>query len=210
MPPPLATYTGEKGRTLGKTYGNKWGAKGNTLGEHIGNLRNILGTKEKWKKSSSHPHPKLKWKKIKATWVPAHWLHVFLVAVGHHFGPCLLAGAFIEQGRKTKNNSPQHTQPPPLLRKKKTRAHLDCMMILPIGCMKLLFSKTVRHHFWPGLMAGSVIWVRTKLEKITYYLATTVTYAFFVSETNLHLIRLMFSAIHPRPNLPGRIASPLL
>jgi hypothetical protein len=33
------TYIGEKGRTLGKTYGI-----GNTLGEHIGNLGNILRT----------------------------------------------------------------------------------------------------------------------------------------------------------------------
>jgi hypothetical protein len=53
-------------------------------------------------------------------------------------------------------------------------------------------------------------WVRTKLEEMIYHLAATVTYAFFVLETNLHLIRLMFSAIHPRPNLPGRVASPLL
>jgi hypothetical protein len=44
--------------------GLKQGAIGNTLGEHIGNLmgthweleRNMLGTKEKWKKSSS-PSP---------------------------------------------------------------------------------------------------------------------------------------------------------
>jgi hypothetical protein len=46
------TYIGEKGRTLGKTYGIKaryyWGTH-RELREHRGN---ILGTKEKWKKSS--------------------------------------------------------------------------------------------------------------------------------------------------------------
>jgi hypothetical protein len=26
------------------------------------------------------------------------------------------------------------------------------MSSLPIGCMRFLFSKTVRHHFWPGLI----------------------------------------------------------
>jgi hypothetical protein len=52
------TYIGEKGRTLGKTYGTRRRAIGNTLGEHIRNLgnlmgrhqeleRNMLGTKEK-------------------------------------------------------------------------------------------------------------------------------------------------------------------
>jgi hypothetical protein len=39
---------------------------------------------------------------------PTRWLHVFLVSktVGHHFWPKLMAGAKIEQGRKTKKNSP--------------------------------------------------------------------------------------------------------
>jgi len=37
-------YIGEKGRTLGKTYGIKARCFGNTLEEHIGNLNNILGT----------------------------------------------------------------------------------------------------------------------------------------------------------------------
>jgi hypothetical protein len=32
---------------------------------------------------------------------------------------------------------------------------LSACFSLPIGCMYLfLVSKTVRHHFWPGLMAG--------------------------------------------------------
>jgi hypothetical protein len=38
------TYIGEKGRTLGKTYGIKVSAIGNTLGQHIWNLGNILRT----------------------------------------------------------------------------------------------------------------------------------------------------------------------
>ncbi len=38
---------------------------------------------------------------------PTHWSHVFLVfkTVGHHIWPQLMAGAEIEQGRKTKNKS---------------------------------------------------------------------------------------------------------
>ncbi len=54
------TYIGEKGRTLGKTYGignTPWGTHWEPR-EHIGNLMgthwelegNMLGTKEKWKK----------------------------------------------------------------------------------------------------------------------------------------------------------------
>jgi hypothetical protein len=59
-------YVGEKGRTLGKTYGIKtrcywehpWGTHWVPDGEHRGNM---LGTKEKWNKSSPHTsHPKLK------------------------------------------------------------------------------------------------------------------------------------------------------
>jgi hypothetical protein len=46
--------------------GLKRGAIGNTLGEHIGNLGNILGTKENKKKILSPlPQPKLK-RKIKS------------------------------------------------------------------------------------------------------------------------------------------------
>jgi len=43
-----------------------------------------------------------------------------------------MAGAEIEQGRKDKTPPP----PPP-----QTRAHHDCMLSRPIGCMKFLFSK---------------------------------------------------------------------
>ncbi len=42
-------------------------------------------------------------------------------------------------------------------RKGKTRAHHEWMSSLPIGCMNFLFPKTVDHHFWPGLMARSMI-----------------------------------------------------
>jgi len=44
--------------------------------------------------------------------------------------------------------------PPPNtqnLKEKKSR-HFECMLSLPIGCMKFLCSKTVHHHFWPGLI----------------------------------------------------------
>jgi len=67
------TYIGEEGRTLGKTYGIKttcywehpWGTHWKPR-EHIKNLmgthwkleRNMLGTKEKWKKSYPSPHPR--------------------------------------------------------------------------------------------------------------------------------------------------------
>jgi hypothetical protein len=43
--------------------------------------------------------------------------------------------------------------PPPTQNlKEKTLRHFECMLSLPIGCMKLLCSKTVRHYFWPGLI----------------------------------------------------------
>jgi hypothetical protein len=107
------TYIGEKGRTLGKIYGIKWGAIGKTLGENVGNFGNLMGThwelegniegtcwetKVKWKKTSSHPlHPKLKRKKsrhLECMLQPTNWLHVFFIskAVGHHFWPRLMAG----------------------------------------------------------------------------------------------------------------------
>jgi hypothetical protein len=62
---------------------------------------------------------------------PTHWLHVFLVSktVGHQFWPRLMVGAEIEQGTKTKNNTPQRPCP----QKEKTRAHHQCMLSLPIG-----------------------------------------------------------------------------
>jgi hypothetical protein len=103
--PPWPTYMERRGGLWAKHLAIKWGAIGNTLGEHIGNLGNILGTwwqpignlKGTWweqrkneKKSSPHPHPKLKRKKIKALWVhtkPSHWLHEISIPkrVHHHF-----------------------------------------------------------------------------------------------------------------------------
>jgi hypothetical protein len=47
-----------------------------------------------------------------------------------------MQGEEIEQGRKTKNNS--HPTSP---QKEKTKAHHECMLSLPIGCMKFLFPK---------------------------------------------------------------------
>jgi hypothetical protein len=42
---------------------------------------------------------------------PTHWPHVFLVfkTVGHHIWPRLMAGAEIEQGRKTKKQISTHS-----------------------------------------------------------------------------------------------------
>jgi hypothetical protein len=80
------TYTSEKGRTLGKTYG----IKARCYWEHIGNLGNIFENlkgkcweqKENEKKSSPHPiprppPPKLKRKKFK---VPR--VHAFNLPIG--------------------------------------------------------------------------------------------------------------------------------
>jgi hypothetical protein len=68
--PLWSTYVGKKGRTLGKTYGievrcywehpwgTHWGPKEhieNLMGTHWKLERNMLGTKEKWKKSSFPP-----------------------------------------------------------------------------------------------------------------------------------------------------------
>ncbi len=80
------TYIGEKGRTLGKTYGIKarcyWKHREhivNLIGTHWELEGNILGTKGKIKKILSPPPPNLKLlgKKIKSLWVHAeasHWL----------------------------------------------------------------------------------------------------------------------------------------
>jgi hypothetical protein len=38
------TYMGEKGRSLGKTYGIKGRCYWEHLGEHIGNIEDLLGT----------------------------------------------------------------------------------------------------------------------------------------------------------------------
>jgi hypothetical protein len=51
---------------------------------------------------------------------------------------------------KGKKNPPPPTQN---LKEKKSR-HFECRLSLPIafGCMEFLYSKTVCHHFWPGLI----------------------------------------------------------
>jgi hypothetical protein len=91
------------------------------------------------KKCSPHPiNPKLKRKKIKAhlecMLQPTHWMHVSFISktVDRHFWPRLMQGEEIEEGRKTKTNFPQ---------KEKTRARHECLLSLPIGCMKFLFPK---------------------------------------------------------------------
>jgi len=99
---------GEKGWTLGKTYGIKarccweqlWGTHWEPR-EHIENLMGgihweLEGNKEKMKKKPPPPQPQ---------------------------------------------NS-----------KEKKSRHFEGMLSLPIGSMKFLCSKTVRHHFWAGLI----------------------------------------------------------
>jgi hypothetical protein len=115
------SYIGEKGRTLGKTYGIKvrcywkhpWGTHwepreciANMMRTHWELERNMLRKKEKLKKSSRPPPP------------------------------------------------PHETQN---LKENKSR-HFECMLSLPIGCMKFLCSKTVCHHFWPGANTPITNW----------------------------------------------------
>jgi hypothetical protein len=73
-------------------------------------------------------------------------LHVFLVAkiVNHNFWPSLMEMVEIEQGRKTKEQLP--LAPPP----KKTKAHCECMLSLPIGCIKILIPKLLVTIFGLG------------------------------------------------------------
>jgi hypothetical protein len=86
------TYIGEKGRTLGKTYG----IKGRSYWEHPwGTHWELEGNKGKMKKKPSPTHPKLKRKNIKALRVhaePSHWLHEIFISktVCHHFWPGLI------------------------------------------------------------------------------------------------------------------------
>jgi hypothetical protein len=50
-----------------------------------------------------------------------------------------------DQGKNNNNNSPHATPPPP---KEKTWAHHECMLSLPIGCMKSLFPKLLVTIFY--------------------------------------------------------------
>ncbi len=127
---------------------------GTPLGNTLGTWREHVGNKGKMKKilPLRPPTQNLKGKKSKhlgCMLQPTHWLYLFLVSktIGHHFWPRLMAGAEIEQGRKTNNNS----------RKEKPRpswVHAEPSHWLH----EISISKSVGHHFWPGLMAGSVIW----------------------------------------------------
>jgi hypothetical protein len=49
------------------------------------------------------------------------------------------------------NNREKKSSPTPQLTRKKSR-NFECMLRLPIGCMKFSISKTVSHHFRPGLI----------------------------------------------------------
>ncbi len=66
-----------------------------------------------------------------------HWEHI-----GNLMGTCWEPG-------KMKRNPPPNPCPTQNLKEKKLR-HFECMLSLPIGSMKFVCSKTVRHHFWPG------------------------------------------------------------
>ncbi len=61
-------------------------------------------------------------------------------------------GTCWEQGRKKKKTSPPHTQ------KEKTRPIMSACWAFPLAAFRISISKTVCHHFWPGLMAGAEIW----------------------------------------------------
>ncbi len=100
---PLAyLYIGEKGRTLGKTYGIKarcyWEHPWGTHWELEGNM---LGTKEKLKKPSPHTPTQ---NFLECMLQPTHWLHVFLISktIRHHFWPGLTAGAELNKEEKQK------------------------------------------------------------------------------------------------------------
>jgi len=119
------------------------------LGTPLGNILGIGGNIEGTNEKNPPPTQNLKEKKsrhLECMLQPTHWLHVCLVSktIGHHFWPRLMAGAEIEQGI-----SPAPSQ------NEKTRAHHECMLSLPIGCMKFLFPKLFVTIF--GLANGRVI-----------------------------------------------------
>jgi hypothetical protein len=67
--------------------------------------------------------------------------------LGEHIGNLgNILGTWREQSKKGKN------RPPPTPKTYKKSKHFECMLSLPIGCMKFLFSKTIHHHFWPMLI----------------------------------------------------------
>ncbi len=71
---------------------------------------------------------------------PIHWLHVFLVTVGHHFWPRLMAGAEIEQViKKKKNAPPAHPHRPPPREKKPGPAMSACWAV-PLAAWNFYFQ----------------------------------------------------------------------
>ncbi len=148
--------------------------------EHFGNLGTwweYIGNKEKKKKNSLSPPPTQKErKKLDQSWVHAeasHWLHeisvfktvclsIFGLGIrqGQKFGDRVgtwwelignVKGTCWEQRKNEKNPAPPPPPASPNLKEKQSR-HFECMLSLPIHCMKLRCSKTVHHHFWPGLI----------------------------------------------------------
>ncbi len=115
-----------------------------------GGYPNIEDTTEKKKIT-----PLFNWPTI---WVRrgGHWAkHMGLKgsAIGNTLGNTLnLIGTHWELGDKGKMKkflpSPTPTPTPPQNLKEKKSGHFECMLSLPIGCMKFLCSKTVQFHFW--------------------------------------------------------------
>jgi hypothetical protein len=58
------------------------------------------------------------------------------------------------------NNNFCHPTPPP---KGKNRRNCECILSLPISCMKFLSPKLLVTNFWPELMARAEIWSHSKV-----------------------------------------------
>jgi len=87
------------------------------MGTHCELEGNMLRTKEKLKKASTHTSTQ-NLNFLECMLQPTHWLHVFLISktVGHHFWPGLTAGAELNKEEKQKVTPPAPAAPP---RKKK-------------------------------------------------------------------------------------------
>jgi hypothetical protein len=76
-----------------------------------------------------------------------------VAAIGNTLGEHIwnLMGTHWElEGNKEKMKKSSPTPLPNLIEKKSR--HFECMLRLPIGCMKFSISKTVGHHVRPGLI----------------------------------------------------------
>ncbi len=142
--------------TFGKPCGIKMRCYMQRFGGQLGNNGephgNTLGTwwkqekKEKYSSSSSFPEKKKIGPVMSPCWA-FHCLHgtFILKTLYHHIWPGLMAWNSPKKERR--KNSPLPT-PPPKNEKKLVNAFEPF-----IGCIVTLVSKTVCHHFWPGLIA---------------------------------------------------------